>query len=261
MKALGTAATGMLAQQKNVEVIANNIANANTTGFKSGRASFSDLVYQNMAREGAATSETGTATPVGIDVGLGVRASGVIRQSSQGGLIETSSDLDVAIEGEGFFVINRPDGTVAYTRDGNFERSSEGEIVTLDGYQLDPGLVLPANTRQVEISATGIVSVYVGAETTPQELGQITMATFVNEAGLKAIGNNLLLETEASGEAVVGIPGEEGFGTFRHRYIEGSNVDTVKQITDLIMAQRVYEMNSKTMTAADEMLQTANQIR
>lgn len=261
MKALGTAATGMLAQQRNVEVIANNIANANTPGFKSGRAAFSDLLYQTMSREGAVTSDAGTITPVAMDIGLGVRSTGVIRQSEQGSLTETGNDLDIAIDGKGFFVINRPDGTIAYTRAGNFNRSPEGEIVTLDGYQVDPGIVLPENTRDVEISATGFVSVYVGNETQPQQLGQITMATFANEAGMRAIGDNLLLETDASGAAVLGLPGDEGFGVVRSGYLEASNVDTVRQMTDLIMAQRTYELNSQSIKTADRMLETANQIR
>ncbi|WP_134680638.1 flagellar basal-body rod protein FlgG [Paracoccus ravus] len=261
MKALGTSATGMLAQQRNVDVIANNIANANTTGFKAGRAVFSDLVYQTMSREGEITSNAGTMTPVAMDIGLGVRSTGVMRLAEQGGLSETGNDLDLAIDGKGFFVVNRPDGTVAYTRAGNFGRSAEGEIVTHDGFQLDPGIVIPEGTREISISATGFVSAYVGNETEAEVLGQVTLATFVNEAGLKSIGDNLLLETEASGDPILGVAGDEGFGVMIQRYVEASNVDTVAQMTALIMAQRTYEMNSKTMTAADQMLQTANQIR
>lgn len=261
MNALGTAATGMAAQQRQVEVIANNLANASTTGFKGSSAAFADLLYQSRGREGAATSDAGTITPVGMDIGLGVRSAGVIRNSEQGAMKETSGDLDLAIDGKGFFVINRPDGTIAYTRAGNFGRSPEGEIVTLEGYQVDPGLVLPEGTRDVEISPTGLVSAFVGNEIEPQQIGQLSMATFVNEAGMRAVGDNLFMETEASGDAIIGLPGDEGFGILRQGYVEQSNVDTVKQMTDLIMAQRTYEMNSKTMTAADEMMQTANQIR
>lgn len=261
MKALGTAATGMMAQARNVDVIANNIANANTPGFKSGRAMFSDLVYQSMSREGAVTSDSGTMTPVAMDIGMGVRATGVMRENTQGSFTETAGDFDLAIDGKGFFVVNRPDGTIAYTRAGNFARSPEGEMVTTDGHQVAPGIVLPEGTRDVVVSTTGFVSAYVGNETVPQEIGQLTLATFVNEAGLKAVGDNLLLETEASGAAVTGAPGDEGFGILRQGYLESSNVDTVKQMTALILAQRTYDMNSKALTAADEMLQTANQIR
>lgn len=261
MKALSTAATGMLAQQTNVDVIANNIANANTPGFKAGRAQFADLIYQTQGREGSITSEGGTMTPVALDIGLGVRSTGVIRHHEQGGLISTGNDLDMAIDGKGYFIINRPDGTVAYSRAGNFSLSPEGEIVTLDGYQVDPGIVVPEGARDIQISPTGFVSAYVGNAVEPQNLGQITLATFINEAGLKTIGDNLLLETTSSGQAVIGAPGEEGFGIVRQRYVEGSNVDSVKQITDLIVAQRTYEMNSKSLVAADEMMKTAGQIR
>lgn len=261
MKALGIAATGMNAQQTNVDVIANNIANANTTGYKEGRAQFQDLIYQSLRREGAPTSDGDTLTPVATDIGLGVRTAGVKRLHTQGGLTQTGNDLDLAIEGRGYFVINRPDGTVAYTRDGNFTRSAEGEIVTLEGYPVDPGMVIPENTTKVEISLNGTVSAYVGNATQPEVLGEINLATFINEAGLKAIGGNLYVESDASGPAAIQAPGEEGVGLLRQGYTEASNVDTVKQITELIMAQRVYEMNSKAITAADEMLQTANQIR
>ena len=261
MKALGTAATGMAAQQRQVELIANNLANANTTGFKTGHVAFADLLYQSLGREGAATSDAGTLTPVAMDIGLGVRAVGVMRDVTQGSLRETGNDLDMAIDGKGYFVVNRPDGTIAYTRAGNFARSPEGEIVTLEGFQVDPGIVLPEGTRDVEISPTGLVSAYVGNNAVPQQLGQVSMATFVNEAGMRAVGDNLFLESEASGPAIIGLPGDEGFGIVRQGYVEQSNVDTVKQMTDLIQAQRTYEMNSKIVTAADEMMQTANQIR
>lgn len=261
MKALGIAATGMNAQQTNVDVIANNIANASTTGYKAGRAQFQDLIYQSLRREGAPTADGDTLTPVATDIGLGVRAAGVKRLHTQGGLTQTGNDLDLAIEGRGYFVVNRPDGTVAYTRDGNFSRSAEGEIVTLEGYPVDPGMVIPENTTKVEISLNGTVSAYVGDAIEPEVLGEINLATFINDAGLQAVGGNLYLESVASGPAAIQVPGEEGTGLLRQGYTEGSNVDTVKQITDLIMAQRVYEMNSKAITAADEMLQTANQIR
>lgn len=261
MKALGTAATGMSAQQRQVDVIAHNLANAATTGFKSNQAVFSDLLYQTMSREGSATSDAGTMTPVAMDIGLGVRAAGVMRQADQGGLQETGNDLDMAIDGRGFFVVNRPDGTIAYTRAGNFSRSPEGEIVTLDGFQVDPGIVLPEGTRNVEISPTGLVSAYVGNNIEPQQIGQVSMATFANESGMRAVGDNLLLETEASGAAVIGLPGDEGFGIVRQGYVESSNVDTVKQMTQLILAQRTYEMNSKVITASDQMMDEVTNIR
>ena len=261
MKALGTAATGMLAQQTNVDVIANNIANANTTGFKAGRATFQDLIYQSLRREGAVTGEGGSTRPVSVDIGLGVQTAGVMRLNTQGGLIETGNPLDMAIDGRGYFVIERPDGTNAYTRAGNFTLSPEGEVVTLDGFRVLPEIVVPDNTTEIEVTADGTIQAYVGDETATQELGRVTLATFVNDAGLKPIGNNLLIETAASGEVTISEPGEEGIGLIIHKYLEGSNVDPVKQITDLITAQRTYEMNSKSMMAADEMMQTANQIR
>lgn len=260
MKALSTAATGMLAQQKNVDVISNNIANANTTGFKAGRAAFQDLVYQSLKREGTLNGD-GTSRPVGVDIGLGVQTAGVTRLNTQGGFTETGNHFDMAIEGRGYFVVTMPDGNNAYTRAGNFRLSAEGEVVTLDGHLLQPEIVVPENTTEISISADGIIQAFVGDEVEPQELGQINLATFINDAGLKPIGNNLLLESGASGEAVFAQPGEEGIGLIRQGYLENSNVDPVKQITDLITAQRTYEMNSKAMAAADQMMQTTNQIR
>ena len=261
MKALGIAATGMLAQQTNVDVIANNIANANTTGFKSGRAAFQDLIYQSMHQEGALTSTEGTSRPVGMNVGLGVQSAGVIRLNTQGGLSQTENQLDLAIEGLGFFVVNRPDGTQAYTRAGSFQLSAEGQIVTLDGYEIDPGVNVPDNTRQIEINQEGVVMAYVDSDPAPVELGQLTMATFLNEAGMKPIGNNMLEETTASGEPTLVNPGEPGVGIIRQGYLENSNVNIIQQITDLISAQRAYEMNSKAIETADAMLSTANQIK
>ncbi|MDO6727930.1 flagellar basal-body rod protein FlgG [Cognatishimia sp. 1_MG-2023] len=261
MKALGIAATGMLAQQTNVDVIANNIANANTTGFKSGRAAFQDLIYQSMIQEGALTSAEGTSRPVGLNVGLGVQGAGVTRLNTQGGLIQTENQTDLAIEGRGYFVVNRPDGTLAYTRAGNFNLSAEGQIVTLDGYEVDPGITVPDGTRQLTVSAQGVVSAFVDNENEPTELGQLTMATFLNDAGMKPIGNNLLEETTASGEATTVTPGDPGVGLIRQGSLENSNVNIIQQITDLIQAQRAYEMNSKSIETADQMLQTANQIK
>ncbi|HDZ82180.1 MAG TPA: flagellar basal-body rod protein FlgG [Roseobacter sp.] len=261
MKALGIAATGMLAQQTNVDVIANNIANANTTGFKSGRAAFQDLVYQSFSSAGSLTSESGTARPVGTDIGLGVQAAGVIRHNAQGGLIQTENQLDLAIEGRGYFVINRPDGSQAFTRDGNFELSAQGQLVTLNGYEVEPAIVVPDLTRQVEINQFGVVMAYVENDPNPVELGQLNFATFLNEAGLKPVGDNLMEQTSASGEAVQLTPGTPGVGITRQGYLEQSNVNIIQQITDLISAQRAYEMNSKAIETADQIMTTTNQIK
>ena len=251
----------MLAQQTQVDVIAHNIANANTTGFKAGRAAFQDLIYQTQRREGALTGEDGAARPVAVDIGLGVQTTGVIRTATQGGLLATDNQLDLAIDGRGFFSVTRPDGSTAYTRDGTFNLSAQGEIVTLNGDLLDPAMVVPEDTTRIEVSADGQVMAYVGTEMMPQVLGKVELATFVNEAGLKSVGDNLFLETSASGTPVTVEAGIGSAGVLRQGYLERSNVDVIKQITDLITAQRAYEMNSKAMTTADQMLQTANQIR
>ena len=261
MRALGIAASGMLAQQTNVDVISNNIANANTTGFKSGRAAFQDLLYQSERREGALVAADGAARPVGVDIGLGVAAAGVVRLNTQGGLTETKNTLDIAIQGRGYFQVTLPDGGIAYTRAGNFSLSPEGEIVTLDGYLLDPGIAVPEEAISVEISPDGVVSARMADAVEPQQLGEITLANFVNDQGLRPIGNNLLVQTAASGDPMVAQAGEEGFGTLRQFFLETSNVNVIQQITDLITAQRAYEMNSKAITTADQMMQTATQVR
>lgn len=261
MKALGIAATGMLSQQTNVDVIANNIANANTTGFKSGRAAFQDLIYQGIHSAGTLTSEEGTSRPVGTDVGLGVQAAGVIRHNTQGGLIQTENQLDMAIDGSGYFIVNRPDGTQAFTRDGNFQLSAEGQLVTLNGYEVEPAIVVPELTQQVEINQFGVVMAYIENDPTPIELGQLTMATFLNEAGLKPLGDNLLETSASSGDPVEATPGTPGVGIVRQGYLENSNVNIIQQITDLISAQRAYEMNSKAIETADQMMSTTNQIK
>jgi flagellar basal-body rod protein FlgG len=261
MKALGIAATGMLAQQTNVDVISNNIANANTTGFKSSRAAFQDLIYQTVHRAGALTSTEGNARPVGTNIGLGVQNSGVVRLGSQGGLAQTENPLDLAIDGRGFFVVNRPDGSQAYSRAGSFHLSSTGQIVTLDGFELDPGINIPTGTKSVEVSQQGIVTAFVENDPDPVELGQLTFATFPNEAGMAPIGNNLLEATAASGDVIEVSAGEPGIGVIHQGYLENSNVNVIQQITDLIQAQRAYEMNSKAIETADQMLSTANQIK
>ena len=261
MKALGIAATGMLAQQTNVDVISNNIANANTTGFKSSRAAFQDLIYESVAREGALTSDAGTASPTGVDIGLGVQTSGTVRLNTQGGMNATENSLDLAIDGKGYFVVNLPSGDTAYTRDGAFQVSSTGQLVTLQGYEVSPGIVIPENTQNIEISEQGVVMAYVDGNPTPVELGQITLATFINEAGMRPLGNNLMEATTASGDATTVNPGDTGAGIIRQGYLEASNVNVIQQITDLISAQRAYEMNSKTIETADQMMTTANQVR
>lgn len=261
MKALNIAATGMLAQQTNVDVISNNIANAQTTGFKAAQAHFADLMYQSYQREGTGAGDGAGARPVGVDIGLGVQSAGVVRLHTQGSLQKTDNPLDMAIEGDGYLVVNQPDGGIAFTRDGGLQLNADGEIVTKQGYQIDPGIAVPEDALDVEITSQGVVLAYVPDDVEPVELGELTMATFVNDPGLKTIGENLLKETAASGEATMGTPGEEGFGTIKQGWLEGSNVDPVSEITDLIRAQRAYEMNSKTVKTVDEMMTAANRIK
>jgi len=261
MKALGIAATGMLAQQMNVDVISNNIANANTTGFKSSRAAFQDLIYETVKREGAVTSDQGTSRPTGVDVGLGVQTAGTVRLNTQGGMLSTENQFDMAIEGQGYFTINLPDGSLAYTRDGAFQLSPEGTIVNFQGYELAPGITLPDNTVKIEVSEQGVVSAFVENDPDPVELGQINLTTFTNNAGLRAVGDNMLQATAASGDPLQANPGDPGIGIIRQGFLENSNVNIIQQITALISAQRAYEMNSKTIETADQMMSTANQIK
>ena len=261
MRALHTAATGMMAQEHNVEVISNNIANMRTTGFKRQRADFQDLLYQNMRRMGTITSDAGTQVPVGVQVGVGVKTVATSRIMSQGNLLLTEKELDIAIRGEGFFQIELPDGRTAYTRDGSFERDSDGNVVTADGYLVQPGLQIPDNALSVEISNTGIVQIRVTEQAEPQQVGQIEIARFVNKAGLEAIGDNLLLETGASGAPQTGNPGEVGFGDLQHMFLEQSNVNPVTELSDLIAAQRAYEMNARVISGADEMLRSVSNLR
>jgi flagellar basal-body rod protein FlgG len=261
MRAMNIAATGMSAQQTYVEVTANNIANLNTTAFKRQRPEFQDLLYQNERRGGATSSDTGTIVPVGVQIGIGVKTAAVYRITTQGNLTQTSNPLDVAIQGRGFFQILQPDGTTAYTRAGSFQLSPTGEIVTADGFVVQPGVTLPQNTVGVTINPSGQVLAQVAGQTTPQTVGQLQLANFANEAGLEALGSNLLQETPASGSAVTGNPGAIGFGTINQGLLETSNVDVVTEITNLITAQRAYEMNSKVIQTADQMQSTLNQIQ
>ena len=256
MRALSIAATGMQAQQTNVEVIANNLANMNTAGFKRERAEFEDLLYQNVEQPGSQTSDSGTIVPAGIQLGAGVRTSAVYRISSQGDLKQTSNPYDLAINGAGFFRIQLPDGTDAYTRAGSFGLSATGQIVTDKGYTVAPGIAVPATATKVSINAQGQVLADIPGQTAPQSVGQLELTRFPNEAGLNALGGNLYSETPASGSPQAGVPGATGYGTLQQGYLETANVNPVEEMTALISAQRAYEMNSKVISAADTMMQT-----
>jgi flagellar basal-body rod protein FlgG len=260
MRALSIASTGMLAQQTNVEVIANNLANMNTTGFKQQRAEFQDLLYQNIQTPGAQTSDQGTYAPSGIQLGAGVKTSAVYRITTQGDLTSTSNPYDVAVEGPGFFRIQQADGTDAYTRAGNFGLSPQGQLVTQDGLVVQPGIAIPQNTLSVQINAQGQVNATVAGNNTPQTVGQLELTRFPNEGGLNSIGSNLYLETPASGSPQAGVPGSVGYGTIQQGFLETSNVNSVDEITALITAQRAYEMNSKVVSAADQMLQDTSRL-
>jgi flagellar basal-body rod protein FlgG len=260
MRALSIAATGMQAQQTNVEVIANNLANMNTTAFKQQRAEFTDLLYQNIQTPGSQTSDQGTYAPNGIQLGAGVRTAAVYRITTQGDLQSTGNPYDVAIQGPGFFRIQQADGTDAYTRSGNFSLSPQGQLVNQDGLVIQPGIAIPQNTISVTINAEGQVNATIAGNTTPQIVGQLELTRFPNEAGLNAVGNNLYLETPASGSPQAGVPGSVGYGTIQQGFLETSNVNSVDEITALITAQRAYETNSKVISAADQMLQQTSQM-
>ncbi len=261
MKALSTAATGMLAQQLNVEVISNNIANLNTTGYKRRRAEFQDLLYQNIERVGANSTAQGTVVPSGIQVGVGVRAAGVYRISSQGSLELTDNPLDIAINGRGFFRVQLPNGDQVYTRAGSFQLDQNGQIVTSEGFQVLPGINVPQEAVDITINQEGEVQVLLDGQINPQVVGQLDLATFANEAGLEAVGSNLLRETQASGPATVATPGTAGFGLIEQGFLERSNVDAVQEITNLISAQRAYELNSRVISTADQMMDSVNSLR
>jgi flagellar basal-body rod protein FlgG len=254
MRAVHTAATGMIAQELNVQVISNNIANMRTTGYKRQRAEFQDLLYEHVRRVGTQTSDQGNILPAGIELGAGVKTVGTPRVMTQGNLIPTAKELDVAIRGDGFFRILLPDGRTAYSRDGSFEMDAQGRLVTAQGYVVQPGITFPQNARNITINAQGQVSAIVGTETTPTQVGQIEMSIFVNKAGLQAQGDNLYLETPASGTPQNGTPNAEGFGNLLQGNLEQANVEAVSEISDLIAAQRAYEMNAKVISAADQML-------
>jgi flagellar basal-body rod protein FlgG len=261
MRALSIAGTGMLAQQTNVDVIANNISNMNTTAFKRQRAEFQDLIYQQQSRAGAASGGSEARLPSGIQIGTGVRTGGIYRIAEQGALQKTDNPYDMAIQGLGFFQVTLPSGETGYTRAGSFQLSDQGELVTADGYQVQPGITVPQGATEVIVSKTGEVQVKLAGSPDLQTIGQLELATFVNEAGLEAMGGNLFMETPASGQPTVAAPGEPGFGTLTQGYVEASNVNAVAEITALITAQRAYEMNSRVVKTADEMLSTTSQMR
>ena len=261
MRALQIAATGMSAQQTRVEVISNNLANMSTTGYNARRAEFADLHYQQATRPGTVTAADGTVIPAGVQLGLCVRPTAVTINLHQGSLVNSGGDLDLAIEGDGYLEVRLPSGLSGYTRDGGLKRSPDGLVVTSDGYPVVPEITIPEDARTISINAGGEVYAYFSDRTEPEMLGQFTLAGFTNEKGLEAIGSNLFLETSASGAPQVVNPGQDGLGTLRQGYLEESSVDAVREITELIKAQRGYELNAKVITAADQMLGATTQIR
>ena len=261
MRALQIAATGMSAQQMRVEVISNNLANMSTTGYNARRAEFADLHYQQLSRAGTINASDGTQLPTGVQLGLGVRPSAISMNVQQGSLSQTGTDLDLAIEGGGFLEITLPSGQSAYTRDGGLKRTGDGLIVTNDGHPVVPDITIPNDARSISINADGEVYAYFNDQVQPQLLGQFSLASFTNVKGLEAMGSNLFIETPASGPALVGNPGEDGLGTLRQGYLESSSVDAVREVTQLIEAQRGYELNAKVITASDQMLSATTQIR
>jgi flagellar basal-body rod protein FlgG len=261
MKALQIAASGMAAQQMRVDVVSNNLANMSTTGYNARRADFADLHYQQLARPGTISSQDGSMLPTGVQVGLGVRAASVSVVLSQGSPTATGGDLDVAIEGKGYLEVTLPSGATGYTRDGGLKRTGDGLIVTSEGYQVNPGVTIPSDARSLSINAEGEVYAYFANQVQPQLLGQLSLTGFTNEKGLEAMGSNLFLETPASGPPLQGTAGQDGLGTMRQGFIEESSVDAVREVTELIKAQRGYELNAKVITAADQMLSATTQLR
>jgi flagellar basal-body rod protein FlgG len=260
MRALYTAATGMMAQELNVQVISNNIANVRTNGYKRQRVHFQDLVYDHLRRAGSATSDQGTQAPAGTFVGSGVKTVATGRVMSQGNLTQTDKEYDLSVRGDGFFKVRMPDGRTGFTRDGSFDLDSQGQLVTKDGFIVEPGINVPQNSRGVTISATGQVQALIPGQTAPQDLGQIQLSRFVNRVGLESVGDNLFVETAGSGPAIDGNPGTEGMGTLQQSYLEESNVNAVVEISSLIAAQRAYEMNSRVVSASDQMMQATSQL-
>lgn len=261
IRALFTAATGMIAQQMNIDTIANNLANVNTTGFKKSRVNFQDLLYETVKPAGTETS-AGTTIPEGIQVGHGVRPSAIAKLFTPGNMIQTGNSLDLVIEGDGFFQVQLPDGTTAYTRDGSFKKNQDGTLMTADGYPLTPTITIPTDAEQITVGSDGTVSARTPGNPAPQNLGQIELVRFVNPSALDArLGRNLLVETVASGPPIAGNPGLQGIGTLEQGYLENSNVQVVEEILQMIIAQRAYEANSKVIQSSDEMLQLANNVK
>ncbi len=261
MRSLDIASSGMQAQSTNVDVISNNIANMTTTGYKRQRAEFQDLIYQNMRLTGSQTSDQGTELPSGAQLGLGVKTAAIYRIGEQGTLQQTSNSLDLAIQGNGWLPVTLPSGETAYTRDGSFGLSSAGQIVTADGYTVGPGITIPTNATAITIDESGDVQVTTSGSTIPTTVGNLQLAAFPNDNGLQALGQNLFLATPSSGAAVLGTPSANGYGSLMQGYVEGSNVNVVTEVTNLITAQRAYQMNSQVITAADQMLQTLTNLK
>lgn len=261
MRALTIAASGMSAQQTRVDVISNNIANMSTTAYDARRAEFADLMYQQLERPGSVSSDQGTILPTGVQIGLGVRPVAVSTMHKQGALTQTNGELDLAIQGEGYFEVQLPDGRSAYTRDGSFKRSAEGLVVTSEGYPVIPNITIPESTRQITINPNGEVYSFDSTNQSGQLVGTLTLSNFMNIKGLEAIGDNKFIVTDASGQPQTGATGTDGRGTLRHQYLEQSSVNIVEQLTFLIEAQRGYEMNAKVITASDQMMSTTSQIR
>jgi flagellar basal-body rod protein FlgG len=261
MRSLSIGATGMLAQQQNVEVISNNLANMNTTAFQRRRTEFHDLLYQNMRRVGSTSADDGSVVPTGVQLGLGVKLASVYRIHEQGNLTATDNTFDLAIQGNGFFQITLPDGQTAYTRDGTFQLNGDGEMVTHDGYLVQPGLTIPANAVDVTINSSGEVLAKIDGQVDLQNVGQITLANFPNPAGLSAEGSNYYLQTTASGQPATAVPASPGYGSILQGFLETANVNAVSEVTNLISAQRAYEMNSKVISTSDEMMGTLSQMR
>ncbi|HAR94542.1 MAG TPA: flagellar basal-body rod protein FlgG [Deltaproteobacteria bacterium] len=260
IRALWTSATGMMAQQVNLDVVANNMANVNTAGFKRDRADFQDLMYQALRLQGV-TTEDGSQIPTGINIGHGTVLAAVQKLFTQGNYEQTENQLDLAIEGNGFLQVTLPSGDTAYTRAGTLKSDSQGRVVTSDGYPITPNITIPQSTTNISIETDGTVSATVQGQSTPQQLGTIELATFSNPAGLRAMGKNLFLETDASGTPITGKPGDNGLGTVLQGYLESSNVSVVQEMVNMIVGQRAYEANSKSIQAADEMLRQANNLR
>ena len=259
IRALWTAATGMEAQQLNMDVIANNLANVNSSGFKKSRADFQDILYQTAKLPGSTTG-AGTENPTGVQVGLGSKVASVEKIFTVGDIHKTDNDLDVAIEGDGFLQVTQPSGDLAYTRAGALKKDSTGRLTTSEGYPLSPEVVIPTNATSVSIAENGSVEVTLDGQSSPSQVGTIELARFGNPAGLKSLGRSLFAETVSSGTATTGVPGEQGFGRLSQGYLEGSNVSIMEEMVNMIAGQRAYEINSKAIKTADEMLQMTNNL-